>query len=117
MIRINKPQKIVFSHHGAMKTTGVPYTIFKVGCSYKKGEEWSRALVSIFVNAHVEGEKGDTITIKKIEGVNVITSDKGNYKDETTLYVDPEDIEIGRQTEEPQGFIDGWGADTGEMPF
>lgn len=117
MIRINNPQKIIFSHHGAIKTTGVPYTIFKVGCSNKNGDEWSRAIITIFVNAHVEGEKGDTITIKKIEGVNVKYSEKGNYKYETTLYVDPEDIEIERQTEEPQGFIDGWGADTGEMPF
>lgn len=117
MIKINSPCKIIFANHGAMKATGVPYTIFKVNCSYKNGDEWARTIVSIFVNAHVEGEKGDTITIKKIEGVNVKTSEKGNYKYETTLYVDPEDIEIERQTEEPQGFIDGWDTDTGEMPF
>ena len=117
MIKINSPCKIIFAHHNAIKTTGVPYTIFKVNCSYKNGEEWARTIVSIFVNAHVEGEKGDTITIKKIEGVNVKTSDKGNYKYETTLYVDPEDIEIERQTEEPQGFIEGWDAGEGEMPF
>ena len=117
MIRINNPCKIIFAHHGAMKTTGVPYTIFKVSSSYKSGDEWARAIISIFVNAHVAGEKGDTITIKKIEGVNVKYSEKGTYKYETTLYVDPEDIEIERQPEEPQDSIDGWGADTGEMPF
>ena len=117
MIKINSPCKIIFANHNAMKATGVPYTIFKVNCSYKNGEEWARTIVSIFVNAHVEGEKGDTITIKKIEGVNVKISDKENYKYETTLYVDPEDIEIERQTEEPQGFIDGWDTGTDEMPF
>ena len=117
MIKINSPCKIIFAHHNAIKTTGVPYTIFKVNCSYKNGEEWARTIVSIFVNAYVEGEKGDIITIKKIEGVNVKYSEKGNYKYETTLYVGPEDIEIERQTEEPQGFIDGWDTGTGEMPF
>lgn len=117
MIKINSPCKIIFAHHNAIKTTGVPYTIFKVNCSYKNGEEWARTIVSIFVNAHVEGEKGDTITIKKIEGVNVKYSEKGSYKYETTLYVDPEDIEIERQTEEPQGFIEGWDTSTEEMPF
>lgn len=117
MIKINNPYKIIFANHGAIKTTGVPYTIFKVGCSYKNGDDWARAIISIFVNAHVEGEKGDTITIKKIEGVNVKYSEKGSYKYETTLYVDPEDIEIERQTEEPQGFIEGWGTGTEEMPF
>ena len=117
MIRINNPQKIIFANHSAIKTTGVPYTIFKVSSSYKNGDEWSRAIISIFVNAHVEGEKGDTITVKKIEGVNVKTSEKGTYKYETTLYVDPEDIEIERQAEEPQGFIEGWDTGTDEMPF
>ena len=117
MIRINNPYKIIFANRGAIKTTGVPYTIFKVGCSSKNGDEWSRAIISVFVNAHIEGEKGNTITIKKIEGVNVRASEKGNYKNETTLYVDPEDIEIERQTEEPQDSIDIWDAGTGEMPF
>lgn len=117
MIRINNQYKIIFANHGAIKTTGVPYTIFKVSSSYKSGDEWARAIISIFVNAHVEGKKGDTITIKKIEGVNVKYSEKGNYKYETTLYVDPEDIEIERQTEEPQGLIDGWDTGTEEMPF
>lgn len=117
MIRINNPYKIIFATRSTMKTTGVPYTIFKVGCSYKNGDEWGRTIISIFVNTRVEGEKGDTITIKKIEGVNVRASEKGNYKHETTLYVDPEDIEIERQTEETQDSIDIWDAGTGEMPF
>lgn len=117
MIRINNQYKIIFANHGAIKTTGVPYTIFKVSSSYKSGDEWARAIISIFVNAHVEGEKGDTITIKKIEGVNVKYSEKGTYKYETTLYVDPEDIEIERQTEEQQGLIEGWDTGTDEMPF
>lgn len=117
MIRIDKPYKIMYASRGAIKTTGVPYTIFRVGCPYKSGDAWVRTSVSVFVNTHIEGEKGDIITIKKIEGVNVKAPDKGNYKHETTLYVDPEDIEIERQTEEPQGFIDGWDTGTDEMPF
>lgn len=117
MIKINKPYRIIAVNRGSMKTTSAPYTVFRVGCPYKIGDSWIRTVVSVFVNTEIEGEKGDEIIISKITGVNVKAADRDGHKYETTLYVDADDIKVERQAASVQGFVEGWGESTDEMPF